>query len=115
MTEHFNQIKELYGSDSMLSHLWVAILSIIGHIASDMHRIRTGKKDFSFFVFLSGLVTACFVGVLAFYTCLHFDIDRDLMAVIIGMSAYSGPEGINILLRVIAGRYKINLNLEEKK
>lgn len=111
----FDEIKELYESNSLLSHVWVLFVVFLAHVAADMKRIETGEKRFSFYVFCLRMISSCFIGFTTFYTCLHFDIDTYLIGSIVGMATYGGIDGINTLIKVIAGKYKLSFTVEETK
>jgi len=115
MIPQLEELTKIYNPDGIFGYTWLIIISIFARVASDMKQIHTGQKRFSITVFCFGLITSCFVSILAFHACVFFDIDANLMIIIVGMASYSGTEGIHVLIKILSGRYNLNLKLETKE
>lgn len=100
---------------NIITYVWILVLSAFGGVANNIRKIKSGElKRFSFSELVGDLVISGFLGVITFFLCEYENLDHMLTAAIIGMSAHQGTRGIYFIEKMLASRFKIDLD-EDKK
>jgi hypothetical protein len=89
---------------SLLTYIWVLILSIWGGITHNLKKVKTGAlARFSLSELVGDLFISGFIGVMTFYLCEYARFDKMLTAFFVGMSSHMGTRGL-MMLEDIAAR-----------
>jgi len=90
---------------SLLTYIWVIILSLWGGITNNIRKLRDGTlKRFSLSELIGDLFISAFIGVLTFYLCEWANLDKLLSAVFIAITAHMGTKGIAIFESAVSKR-----------
>ncbi len=93
-------------SYSMITYLWVLVLSVWAGMASHLHSFRLhNKRDFDFIGFFVDILISAFVGVLTFFLCESAEIDPLLTAVLVGVSSHMGARSIYLFQHFLICKY----------
>jgi len=109
-------LSEVFSNNGIFQHLWMLGISLLAGMVGHFERMeKVHYKSFNVMIFIFDLLTSGFVGLLSLYACLAMCTDIYMMAVIVGMSAHSGTKGISAILKLIAGRYKLSIQIQTKE
>ena len=102
-------------SYNFITYLWVLAMAALGGISNNIKKIRSGElKRFSFSELLGDLVISGFIGIVTFFLCEYENLEQILTAAIVGMSAHQGTRGIYFIEKLLASRFKIDLDKDMK-
>lgn len=80
---------------SLLTYLWVFVLSAWGGLVSFMRKRKTGTaRPFNFVELVGELCTSAFAGVLTFWMCEAAGISGLVTAAMVGISGHMGSRAI---------------------
>jgi len=115
MDRELEGIKAIFSDNGIFQHIWVMGISMLAGLIGHIERIQNhDEKKFIFMMFIYDMVTSSFVGLLALYACLSAGIDIYMIGVIVGMAAHSGTKGLSAVLKIVAGKYKVSVNIDAK-
>jgi len=94
---------------SIITYIWVLILSLWGGITHHIKKIKTGViARFSFSELVGDLFISGFIGVMTFYLCEYAAMDKMLTAFLVGISSHMGTRGLMMLEEVAAKKFGVN-------
>jgi len=83
---------------SLLTYLWVLLLSIWGGITHHIRKVKSGALvRFSLSELVGDLFISGFLGVMTFYLCEYAQMDKLLTAFLVGISSHMGTRGLMML------------------
>lgn len=116
MQEYQDRIIEIFSNEGLLKHLWAFCISLLGGVVAHFERIQDKNHNrFMFMLFLYDLAASSFIGLVALYTCLSLEVGIYMTGVVISVSAHSGTKALSLLLKFVAGKYKVSININSTK
>jgi len=93
---------------SLLTYIWVLILSAWGGITHHIKKVKTGAiARFSLSELIGDLFISGFIGVMTFYLCEYAHFDKMLTAFLVGISSHMGTRGLMMLEEVATSKIGI--------
>lgn len=87
---------------SVVTYVWVLLLSIWGGVVNFIQRLRRGEAKAHNIVELIGeVVISAFVGVVTFYLCELSNFPQILTAALVAISGHMGTRALFVFERVI--------------
>ncbi len=95
---------------SLITYIWVLILSLWGGIVHHIKKVKTGiVARFSLSELIGDLFISGFIGVMTFYLCEYASVDKMLTAFMVGISSHMGTRGLMMLEEVAAKKFGVSV------
>lgn len=95
-------------SYTLITYLWVILISAIGGVVSFMRKIRGDHaRPFNITEFVGEVVTSGFVGVITFWLCESAHVNALLSAALIGVSGHMGSRALFMLENLLKKKYEL--------
>lgn len=87
---------------SIITYLWVALISVMGGIANFFHKVKMGAvRAFNITEFVGEIFISAFTGMITFWLCEWAAIAPLLSAVLIAVSGHMGSRAIFLIEKAI--------------
>ena len=103
-------------SYSIITYLWVFLLSMLGGVVSFNTKIRNGhSRPFNIMELIGEIMTSAFAGLITFYLCEASGVAPLMGAAMVGISGHMGSRAIWYFERWATSRLPEIKNTDEDK